>query len=136
MNEIYCRQCKKHRPCTKKLSVYRVPRVLVVHLKRFSYSTFRRSKLNTAVQFPITRLDLSDYCEPGAPPLTGRVPPVYDLVAVSNHMGAMGGGHYTADCKNADSQQWYNFNDSRVSGTSPEHLSQSNAYLLFYQLRA
>lgn len=37
---------------------------------------------------------------------------VYDLVAVSNHMGFVGGGHYTAYAKNG--KTWYSFNDSCV----------------------
>jgi ubiquitin carboxyl-terminal hydrolase 4/11/15 len=36
----------------------------------------------------------------------------YELYAVSNHYGGMGGGHYTAYAKNKDI--WYDFNDSSV----------------------
>lgn len=28
--------------------------------------------------------------------ITTTKPPVYDLYAISNHMGGLGGGHYTA----------------------------------------
>jgi ubiquitin C-terminal hydrolase len=47
----------------------------------------------------------------------------------------MGGGHYTADCVNRDTRRWHNFNDSRVSPQSPDGLSGSSAYLLFYVRR-
>jgi hypothetical protein len=30
---------------------------------------------------------------------TGALPPIYDLYAVSQHSGGLGGGHYTAVCK-------------------------------------
>lgn len=40
--------------------------------------------------------------------------PVYELYAISNHYGGLGGGHYTAFAKN--NGQWYEFDDSRVSG--------------------
>ena len=33
----YCPKCKEHRQATKKLELWRMPQVLVVHLKRFSY---------------------------------------------------------------------------------------------------
>ena len=35
--------------------------VLVVHLKRFSYSRYSRDKLDTLVEFPLEGLDLSRY---------------------------------------------------------------------------
>lgn len=39
----------------------RFPQVLVVHLKRFSYSRYSRDKLDTPVGFPLEGLDLSRY---------------------------------------------------------------------------
>ena len=38
---------------------------------------------------------------------------VYELFAVSNHFGGMGGGHYTAYAKQTDDGRWYCFDDSR-----------------------
>jgi hypothetical protein len=35
--------------------------VLVVHLKRFSYSRYSRDKLDTLVEFPLEGLDLARY---------------------------------------------------------------------------
>uniref|UniRef100_A0A453BM28 USP domain-containing protein n=1 Tax=Aegilops tauschii subsp. strangulata TaxID=200361 RepID=A0A453BM28_AEGTS len=43
----------------KKLDLWRLPEVLVIHLKRFSYTQFTRNKLETFVDFPISDLDLS-----------------------------------------------------------------------------
>ena len=37
---------------------------------------------------------------------------LYELYAVSNHSGGLGGGHYTAYAKNFDNHKWYMFNDS------------------------
>lgn len=51
--QVYCRQCKAHRDQTKRFRIYRWPRVLVVHLKRFSYGAHTRAKLNTDVEFPM-----------------------------------------------------------------------------------
>ncbi|KAJ1551764.1 CSN-associated deubiquitinating enzyme Ubp12, partial [Nowakowskiella sp. JEL0078] len=61
---------------------------------------------------------------------------IYDLFAVSNHFGGLGGGHYTAYAKNGVSQQWYNFDDSHVSNTSAGNVLSEAAYLLFYQRRS
>lgn len=57
----------------------------------------------------------------------------YELYAVSNHYGSLGGGHYTAYAKNDGS--WYSFNDSSVHKSSPGEVVSREGYLLFY-LRA
>ena len=44
---------------------------------------------------------------------------IYELYGVVNHYGTMGGGHYTAYCKNFLNNKWYEFDDSRVSEVSP-----------------
>jgi len=93
VDEYYCRKCKKHRRSTKQLSVWRFPKVLVFHLKRFSFSGYSRSKINTAVSAP-SRLSLSDLralSKERADRGTG-----YALYAIGNHMGTCGGGHYIA----------------------------------------
>lgn len=50
----------------------------------------------------------------------------YNLVSVVNHYGSMGGGHYTAFGRNKDDKQWYNFDDSSVTVTSPESVVVSD----------
>lgn len=45
---------------TKDMSLFRFPRILVIHLKRFYNSTMRREKLSTTVQIPET-LDMSPF---------------------------------------------------------------------------
>lgn len=49
----YCPTCKKHQQATKKFDLWSLPRILVVHLKRFSYNRCWRDKLDTVVDFPI-----------------------------------------------------------------------------------
>uniref|UniRef100_A0A8W4FCL3 Ubiquitin carboxyl-terminal hydrolase 15 n=1 Tax=Sus scrofa TaxID=9823 RepID=A0A8W4FCL3_PIG len=57
----YCPNCKEHQQATKKLDLWSLPPVLVVHLKRFSYSRYMRDKLDTLVDFPINDLDMSEF---------------------------------------------------------------------------
>nr|XP_006000772.1 PREDICTED: ubiquitin carboxyl-terminal hydrolase 15 isoform X3 [Latimeria chalumnae] len=124
----YCPNCKQHQQATKKLDLWSLPPVLVVHLKRFSYSRYMRDKLDTLVVFPITDLDMSEFLiNPNAGPSR------YNLIAVSNHYGGMGGGHYTAFAKNKDDTKWYNFDDSSVSSASEDQIVSKAAYVLFYQ---
>ncbi|XP_008497301.2 ubiquitin carboxyl-terminal hydrolase 4 isoform X1 [Calypte anna] len=126
----YCPNCKKHQQATKKFDLWSLPRILVVHLKRFSYSRYWRDKLDTVVEFPIRGLNMSEFvCDPRA----GSY--VYDLIAVSNHYGAMGVGHYTAYAKNKVNDRWYCFDDSSVSLASEDQIVTKAAYVLFYQRR-
>ena len=46
--------CAKRTPSTRKLRLYRLPEVLVVHLKRFSYTSYRRSKVAGKVPRMVT----------------------------------------------------------------------------------
>uniref|UniRef100_A0A8C1VZK9 Ubiquitin carboxyl-terminal hydrolase n=1 Tax=Cyprinus carpio TaxID=7962 RepID=A0A8C1VZK9_CYPCA len=126
----YCPTCKKHQQATKKFDLWSLPRILVVHLKRFSYNRCWRDKLDTVVDFPIRDLNMSEFvCDPKADPY------VYDLIAVSNHYGGMGGGHYTAYGKNKVDGKWYYFDDSSVSSATEDQIVTKAAYVLFYQRR-
>lgn len=87
----YCSKCKTHQRSTKKFDLWSLPKVLVVHLKRFSYSRYHRDKIDALVDFPVHDLDMSSYL---IGKKTGETK--YSLIAVSNHYGSLGGGH----CKN------------------------------------
>ncbi|KAE8055031.1 hypothetical protein FH972_011901 [Carpinus fangiana] len=124
----YCPRCKEHRQATKKLDLWMLPDILVVHLKRFSYSRYLKNKLDTFVNFPIRNLDLSKYVKSKDGPSH-----MYELYAISNHYGGLGGGHYTAYAKLIDENRWYHFDDSHVSPVNEAEIRTSAAYLLFYQ---
>lgn len=49
----YCPTCKRHQLATKKLDLWSLPEVLIIHLKRFSYTKYSREKLDTIVEFPL-----------------------------------------------------------------------------------
>ena len=56
-----CDKCKKRRKCVKRLTIHRWPPILVLHIKRFSYTAVSRDKINTTVRFPVRGLDLTPY---------------------------------------------------------------------------
>ena len=120
----FCPVCKRHQQATKKFDIWRLPRILVIHLKRFSYTRYWRDKLDTFVDYP-TRYEISthgfflyicrrmqtwfyhdkmfcffvfliyrrelDMSRWVINQKHGCA--LYDLIAVSNHYGGMGGGH-------------------------------------------
>lgn len=102
----YCPRCKEHRRASKKFDLWKTPDILVAHLKRFSNSGYRREKLDVVVDFPIEGLDLTSRVIEKE---DGR-DEIYDLIAVDDHYGGLGGGHYTAYAKNFMDERWYNFN--------------------------
>merc|ERR1711962_1362673 len=122
-----CEKCKARRRCTKRYSLYRLPKILVVHLKRFSQSDRFKQKLSSTVTFPLTGLSLSRYTDSVSSS-------TYNCYAVSNHSGTLYSGHYTAFAKHPQSGQWYSYNDSRVSKCSSSTVITSEAYLLFFEL--
>ena len=130
----YCPKCKKHQQAIKKFDIWSLPEVLIIHLKRFSFSRSWRDKIDTLVEFPVEGLDMSSYVH--NPEQKKEEPITYNLIGVANHFGGLGGGHYTAYAKNAVQNSWYSFDDALVSPTSANNVVTRSAYVLFYQLQS
>uniref|UniRef100_A0A3P9NAL2 ubiquitinyl hydrolase 1 n=1 Tax=Poecilia reticulata TaxID=8081 RepID=A0A3P9NAL2_POERE len=129
-NPWYCPVCKRHQLATKKLDLWSLPEVLIIHLKRFSYTKFTREKLDTIVDFPLRDLDFSDFLlRKGVSP--EEPPSRYDLIAVSNHYGGLRDGHCECYAQNKDNGQWYYFDDSKVTQDQDQIVTNA-AYVLFY----
>ncbi|KAM3598883.1 uncharacterized protein V6R79_023818 [Siganus canaliculatus] len=147
-----CPHCKQLQQGRIKLSLWTLPDVLILHLKRFRQEGDRRVKMQNMVRFPLMGMDMAPHVvkrsqsswslpshwSPWRRPYgLGRNPDdyLYDLYAVCNHHGNMHGGHYTAYCKNSIDGQWYCFDDSEVSPVPDDDVCQQTAYILFYQRR-
>ncbi|KAK5118390.1 hypothetical protein LTR62_002904 [Meristemomyces frigidus] len=149
-NAWYCNRCKEMRQAAKTLEIWTAPEILIVHLKRFGGSRMARDKIDVLVDYPIEGLDLTKKIgskEDGKEYL-------YDLFAVDNHFGGLGGGHYTAIAKNFYDKEWYDYNgeyryvslwlcsaneftDSMCSKIGRDaKLHSAAAYLLFYRRRS
>ncbi|GAA5916849.1 uncharacterized protein JCM6883_000088 [Sporobolomyces salmoneus] len=134
----HCPRCKKNRKATKKLSLSKLPPILVIHLKRFSFHGPFSDKIETQVHYPLTGLDLTHFIPP---PLmdqkSGSVPSggfQYDLFGVTNHYGNLSSGHYTAFVRNG--REWFNIGDSKVTACDPNTVqSAKSAYILYYAMR-
>mmetsp|Transcript_5911 Transcript_5911/g.20847 ORF Transcript_5911/g.20847 Transcript_5911/m.20847 type:complete len:708 (-) Transcript_5911:49-2172(-) len=134
----YCSRCKEARRARKTMSLWSVPNFVIFHLKRFSEdeSYGGREKIETCVQFPLEDLDLSPYVRSLQRPGDAEDNPyLYDLYAVINHYGDAGFGHYTAFALSPGNDQWYLFDDSRVTKAAKESVCSQAAYVLFYRLR-
>ncbi|XP_015591142.1 ubiquitin carboxyl-terminal hydrolase 31 [Cephus cinctus] len=159
----HCPYCNRKQEVVKKLGLWSLPDILVIHLKRFRQQSKQRStsKLTTLVDFPLYGFDMTPHLAHSSVqthnnmatlgglgwspwkkprPRQQNIPKydenVYDLYAICNHHGQdLQGGHYTAFCRNPYDTQWYCFDDTRVEAVTDTNLITNAAYMLFYQRR-
>ncbi|VDK72817.1 unnamed protein product [Onchocerca ochengi] len=128
-DEIMCKPCGKKCPTTKALAIWRLPKILIIHFKRFVCvkSERRWMKSCKVVDFPLENLDLREWLrDPDVKTSTK-----YNCFAIANHYGAMASGHYVAYAKN--NNQWFSLNDSRCQAVKESQVDKKSAYLLFYE---
>ncbi|XP_024389478.1 ubiquitin C-terminal hydrolase 12 isoform X2 [Physcomitrium patens] len=98
------------------------PPVLQLQLKRFEYDFMRDTmvKINDRYEFPL-QLDLDrengKYLSPDA---DRSVRNLYTLHSVLVHSGGVHGGHYYAFIRPTLSDQWFKFDDERVTKEEPK----------------
>lgn len=120
-----CPQCKTYRDSVKNIVIWKLPPILLIALNRFVYEGQWRTKINAHVDFPVRGLDMNNF-------VSGPQAKPYRLYAVSNHFGTLDGGHYTACCRNPNTQKWYKFDDHEVYETTETSVTTSAAYVLYY----
>ncbi|KAF9117193.1 hypothetical protein BGX27_000042 [Mortierella sp. AM989] len=125
-NQYKCDRCKTLVDARKQMTIYDAPKILCVHLKRF---TFTGQKINRHVAFE-TRLELNSVMS-----INKKHPELsYSLYAVLVHAGgSCHSGHYYCYVKSSNGI-WYSMNDSHVSVVSLQTVLKQNAYMLFYTL--
>lgn len=110
-----CPHCQVLQQGMVKLSLWTLPDILIIHLKRFCQVGERRNKLSTLVKFPLSGLNMAPHVaqrstspeaglgpwpswkQPGCLPTSYPLDFLYDLYAVCNHHGNLQGGHYTGE---------------------------------------
>lgn len=136
-NKYNCEMCGLLNRGHKTTLLWKTPKVLVIHIKRFLIDNYgrRSQKLINNIEYPIYDLDMSPYIHPESP---DKDKAKYNLIGINLHQefGYFGtnSGHYTSMVKNRFDNNWYLFNDGNKLGkpTRREHLQNRNAYLLFY----
>ncbi|MCJ1397491.1 ubiquitin-specific protease doa4 [Xylographa trunciseda] len=145
-----CPHCKCEREATKRITLTRLPRVLIIHFKRFSASkTESARKVHTPIEFPLHGLAMEPYMAPtqadpkdladGVPDQAITPPFQYDAYAVMRHLGQTGnGGHYIALVKDQARGCWRKFDDTHAVDFDPnklrpeQRLQNEQAYIVFY----
>lgn len=111
-----CETCKKATRSSKQISVCRLPRVLILHLKRFTNDGYKLTSPEVMIDKTLNFDGIT-----------------YQLSAcISHHGHSSSSGHYTSHCKYSSS--WYHFNDDRVKDVTAtfDGAKLTDAYVLFY----
>ncbi|KAJ7728518.1 hypothetical protein B0H16DRAFT_1588885 [Mycena metata] len=141
-----CSKCgKAAHEVSKRLSIRKLPPVLSFQFKRFEHKADKTSrKIDTRIRFPAT-LNMAPFTtlvmkaaekENGSPVFSYPGPAAmyeYDLFAVINHEGQINNGHYTNYARFED--EWYRFDDDKVTPASLGSVLASSAYMCFYVKR-
>ena len=135
------------------MSLWRLPPVMIIHLKRFQFTQHMRRKLRDLVTFPLEGLDFSRITtsdprvflnasrqhrwvdEQSRDHDKEKLNNSYDLYGVIHHQGALSGGHYFASLKSSIDGKWHLFDDAQVYEINSEDVIDSSAYILFYVRR-
>ena len=93
-------------------------------MKRFNGS----NKIMDLIKFPINGLDLSKFFSSK----NEHNRKLYDLFAVCNHIGdSLSRGHYRSYVKYNPTEEWYNFDDAKVTKISEKEIITNDAYIFY-----
>lgn len=127
-NRWYCPNCQRKQHSTKQLLISKLPKYMVIHLKRFNNNLGKNNCfVNYAQSLNFTMFTTKE--------LNGKEPNcmTYKLFAVACHNGSLNNGHYTAYVNKDINGGWVKFDDTIQRPIKP--LSEficKEAYLLFY----
>ncbi|CDR94203.1 u4/u6.u5 tri-snRNP-associated 65 kDa protein, putative [Babesia bigemina] len=112
--------------------LWKLPKYLIINVKRFTRNNFFLEKNPTIVSFPMKNLDLSAYVDDRAPDkyhTNGR----YDLVCNVCHQGSPAAGHYKIHVLHGPSGDWFELEDLLVTSVLPQFVAQSESYIQVYK---
>jgi ubiquitin C-terminal hydrolase len=133
-NKANCDFCGIKNKSTRKTKLWKTPKILIIHLKRFKMNEYGQqvAKITNQIEYPINELNLNDYYDENSPFKNNCK---YELIGVNIHEEllhkSLDVGHYVSAVKNRFDNKWYIFNDA----CEPKLIKQKqfkNAYMLFY----
>ncbi|PRP84401.1 peptidase C19 family protein [Planoprotostelium fungivorum] len=128
-NKYKCSKCMKYVDAHKRFTIRKIPHVLTIQLKRFTFQGSFGGKIQKPVSYPET-LDMKPYLDPRCVAESGSCQ--YKLYAVLVHSGeSTRSGHYFAYVK-SPAGIWNLMNDSQVQQINASRVLEQKAYILFY----
>jgi len=113
-----------------KYRIKKLPKYLVLHMKRFTHNSFYLEKNNTLVNFPVNNLDLKNYIYVDESNTTSTK---YNLIANICHDGKPNAGIYKVYVRNKALDLWLEIQDLHVTPTMPQLVALSEAYIQIYE---
>lgn len=122
-----CEKCAPVRTTVvRKCSIWRLPRMLCLSLKRFNYDG---RKIHTPIQFDFKEpFTFAPYFSEDSPEPSRNIS--YECFATVDHHGVAGGGHYTAQAKSPLTEKWHLFDDESAYSIEEPQAGEST-YILF-----
>jgi ubiquitin carboxyl-terminal hydrolase 8 len=120
-NKIFCEKCKAKTYHLKKISLWKIPKYLLIHFKKFNSNM---EKINVNIKFPLSNLKiLTD---------TSTKKKKYCLKGIIYHHGnRCFFGHYT--CMINYCNRWYHINDETIERVDEKDIPIKDAYVLLYK---
>ncbi|KAK3131124.1 hypothetical protein QOZ80_6BG0502330 [Eleusine coracana subsp. coracana] len=112
--------------------VTRLPKYLILHMRRFTKNNFFVEKNPTLVNFPVKNLELKDYI-PLRSKENDKLRSKYDLIANIVHDGKPGEGCYRVFVQRKSEEAWYEMQDLHVTETLPQMVALSEAYMQIHE---
>ncbi|XP_047163087.1 U4/U6.U5 tri-snRNP-associated protein 2-like [Vigna umbellata] len=116
-----------------KYRVTRLPKYMILHMRRFTKNNFFVEKNPTLVNFPVKNLELKDYIPLPTPKENEKLRSKYDLIANVVHDGKPGEGLYRVFVQRKSEELWYEMQDLHVSETLPHLVALSETYMQIYE---
>lgn len=123
-----CDHCAPTRTTAiRKTRLWKLPRTLIVALKRFSLTGQKLAGPFTLNPSEPVKFD-SFFSSFSPEPSRQKQ---YSLYATIDHFGSSGGGHYTAQALSPLNQKWYHYDDDSVSEIQEPSIGRSTYILCF-----
>ena len=140
-NKWYSCFAKTHVNAKKRMYIWKPPKILVIHIKRFKKNEISVEKKTNKIVFPFKNLNIKKYIHK----FSDDEDYLYDLFAINNHTNfskfsnynSINFGHYWSFCKNDLDDNWYEYDDDDVKIVSEDFIKNKMeyAYILFYVLK-
>ncbi|EFC43162.1 ubiquitin carboxyl-terminal peptidase [Naegleria gruberi] len=115
-----------------KSSIYQLPKVLLLHLRRFDFSSTEGvQKISKRIRFDY-ELNIDEKVVPNVKAISGRPSLKYRLASVICHHGKDAtSGHYSTYIQHGCGK-WIHIDDTKVTVVSLQHVLDQQAYILTY----
>ena len=129
IDEYFCEKCKAKNKAYILCEIWKLPRNLLLTLKRFNYDGSKDMTLCPAPYTNNNILDISSFfCEESSDISKNYK---FELISISDHHGSHMGGHYTTQFKSPISREWWLLDDEKAIQINSPHFGSPNYVFLY-----